>query len=149
MRRVFEAQLIRYLIVGAGNTLFGYGCYALLTFLLTGVVPYAYMLAAVLSSVINITVSYFGYKFFVFRTNGNYLQEYLRCYVVYGTATLVNLTLLPVLVTILNLFVRPPEYAPYLAGAVLTVGTVVASFIGHRRYSFAPQITSHAGGGGP
>ncbi|MCY2993448.1 MAG: GtrA family protein [Planctomycetota bacterium] len=130
---------MRYLLVGVWNTLFGYGCYALLTYLLTGVLPHAYMAAAVLSTGINITVSYLGYKVFVFRTKGNYLQEYLRCYVVYGTSTLVNLALLPVLVAVLNRSLRRPEHAPYIAGAILIAGTVVVSFVGHKRYSFATK----------
>jgi putative flippase GtrA len=130
------AQVARYLIVGVWNTFFGYGLYALFTYLLTGIVPYAYMLASVLSNVIAITVAFLGYKWFVFKTKGNYLREYLRCYVVYGTAFLVSLALLPVLVALLDLVIRP-AYAPYVAGAILTVGTVLVSFIGHRHYSFA------------
>ena len=148
MSKSSRYQLVRYLAVGVWNTLFGYGCYAFLTYLLTGVMPHAYMAAAVLSTVINITVSYLGYKIFVFQTKGNYLREYLRCYVVYGTMSLVNLALLPVLVAVLGQFVTTAEYAPYLAGAILTAGTVVVSFIGHKRYSFAPQTASEIGAGG-
>ncbi len=132
-----SGQVVRYLLVGAWNTLFGYGLYALLTYLLTPLIPYAYMAAALLGTVVCITVSFLGYKIFVFRTKGNFLKEYLRCYVVYGTSTVVNLALLPVLVAVLNLYVEPQVYAPYIAGAILTVGTVVASFIGHRQYTFA------------
>jgi len=130
-------QVVRYLLVGVWNTLFGYGLYALLTYLLTPLIPYAYMAAGLLGTAVCITVSFLGYKLLVFRSRGNFLKEYLRCYVVYGTSTLVNLALLPVLVAVLNLYVEPPVYAPYIAGAILTVGTVVASFIGHQQYTFA------------
>ena len=130
-------QVVRYLLVGVWNTLFGYGLYALLTYLLTPLIPYAYMAAGLLGTVVCITVSFLGYKLLVFRTRGNFLKEYLRCYVVYGTSTLVNLVLLPVLVAVLNLYVEPRVYSPYIAGAILTVGTVVASFIGHQQYTFA------------
>jgi putative flippase GtrA len=95
------------------------------------------MAAGLLGTVVCITVSFLGYKLLVFRTRGNFLKEYLRCYVVYGTSTLVNLVLLPVLVAVLNLYVEPRVYSPYIAGAILTVGTVVASFIGHQQYTFA------------
>lgn len=132
-------QVVRYLIVGVWNMCFGYGLFALSTYLLTGLVPMAYMLAAVLSNVIAITVAFLGYKWFVFKTQGSYLREYLRCYVVYGTAFLVNLVLLPVLVYLLGLVVSPPVYAPYIAGAILTGGTVLVSFVGHRQFSFACQ----------
>ena len=137
-------QVVRYLLVGVWNTLFGYGLYALLTYLLTPLIPYAYMAAALLGTVVCITVSFLGYKIFVFRTKGNFLREYLRSYVVYGTSTLVNLVLLPVLVAVLNLYVEPPVYSPYIAGAILTVGTVVVSFIGHQRYTFAHQPSPRA-----
>ena len=145
-------QFIRYLIAGAWNTLFGYGAYAIATYLLTGRVPYAYMVASCISTVFAITNAYIGYKFFVFKTKGNYLKEYLRFYVVYGTAGLINLALLPFLVVAVRRFfgVRSiflfwighhalsltAASAPYLAGAVLTFGTVIISFVGHRQFSF-------------
>ncbi len=134
-----SGQVVRYLLVGAWNTLFGYGLYALLTYLLTPLIPYAYMAAALLGTLVSITVSFLGYKIFVFRTRGNFLKEYLRCYVVYGTSSVVNLALLPVLVAVLNLYVSPQVYSPYIAGAILTCGTVVASFIGHQQYTFAQK----------
>jgi putative flippase GtrA len=136
VRRFPPGQVVRYLIVGVWNTLFGYSLFALFTWLLTGVVPMAYMLACVLSNAIAITVAFLGYKWFVFKTKGNYLREYLRCWVVYGTAFLVNLALLPVLVVLFETIVKP-QASPYIAGAVLTAGTVLLSFVGHRQYSFA------------
>jgi putative flippase GtrA len=95
------------------------------------------MAAAVLNTVVNITVAYLGYKIFVFKTKGNYVREYLRCYLVYGTTILVNLALLPVLVAALDPLIRPQVYAPYIAGAILTAGSVVLSFLGHKRYTFS------------
>ena len=83
--------------------------------------------------------SFLGYKLLVFRTKGNFLERSTwRCYVVYGTSTVVNLLLLPVLVAVLNdLCVRRRVYSPYIAGAILTAGTVVVSFFGHQQYTFA------------
>ena len=132
-----RGQFIRYVMVGAWNTLFGYAVYAVLTYMLTGVIPYAYMAASVLGSVVAITVAYIGHKFIVFKTKGNYLREYLRFYVVYGGAAAVNLVLLPFLVSALNFFLRDPSYSPYIAGAILTAVTVLFSFVGHKHYSFS------------
>ena len=137
-RAVPKGQLIRYLLVGTWNTCFGYAAFAFLTYLLTDVIPYAYMAASIISSIIAITLAYIGYKLFVFRTKGNYLREYLRFYVVYGASAAVNLALLPLLVTVLNFFMLQKVYAPYLAGAILTSVTVVISFLGHRNFSFRP-----------
>lgn len=144
LRSAPPGQVARYLIVGAWNTLFGYGLYALLTYVLTPLLPCAYMFAAALGTVVCITVSFLGHKLWVFRSQGNFWKEYLRAYVVYGTANIVNLMLLPLLVAILNLFVRPQGYSPYIAGAVLTAVTVVVSFFGHQQYTFAQPRTPGA-----
>lgn len=130
-------QVVRYLIVGAWNTLFGLALYSGLTYVLTGRIPLAYMVAAALSNVIAITVAFLGYKWFVFKTKGNYLREYLRCYVVYGTTAMVGLALLPILVALLNWILGCRPSVPYIAGVILTGGTVVVSFFGHRQFSFA------------
>lgn len=134
--RIPGGQVLRYLIVGGCNTVFGYGVFAGLTYLLSGRIPAAYMAASVIGWVASITFAYLGYKLFVFRTKGNYLREYLRCFAVYGASALINLALLPVLVTALGFLLARREYAPYVAGALLTCGTVVFSFFGHQKFSF-------------
>ena len=86
-RHAPSGQVVRYLVVGAWNTLFGYGMYALLNFLLAPLLNeyLAAMAASVLANVIAISVAFLGYKLWVFRTKGNFLREYLRCYLVYGS----------------------------------------------------------------
>jgi len=69
---------------GRLNTLFGYGTFALFTAVLNPIVPHSYIWASLLSSLLNITVAYFGYKWFVFKTKGNYLREWMRCVAVYS-----------------------------------------------------------------
>jgi putative flippase GtrA len=129
-------QFGRYLLVGAGNTLFGYGTFAVLVAILDRVVPHGYILASVMSSVLNITVSYFNYKWFVFKTKGNYLREWARCVVVYSSAIVINALLLPVLVFAIRRWTSYYAGAPYIAGAVLIGCTTIYSFVGHRRFSF-------------
>src|SRR5208282_768109 len=94
-------QFVRYLLVGVWNTVFGYLVYVTLTWVFSRHVAYGYLYAAVLSNIIAITVAFFGYKWFVFKTRGNYLREWLRCFMVYGAAALPNLLLLPVVVNVL------------------------------------------------
>lgn len=130
------AQLIRYLITGCFNTLFGYGLFALLNWLLTGRVAYGYMWASLSSNLIAITVAFLGYKWFVFKTRGHYLREWLRCLSVYGSSMAITLLALPFLVEILRHTLSHSEAASYLAGAVMTLVTIVASFFGHKHFSF-------------
>ena len=129
-------QFGRYLLVGAWNTLFGYGSYALFTAILSPLIPHSYIAACVISSVLNISVAYFGYKVFVFKTKGNYLREWIRCVGVYSGGILFGVIALPVLVTIIRRNTRFIAAAPYIAGALLTGVTVIYSFLGHKKFSF-------------
>ena len=127
---------MRYLVVGAWNTLFGYAAYAALTAVLTPLIPYGYMVAMVLSSPLSITVAFLGYKWVVFKTKGNYLREWARCVAVYSGSIAIGWALLPILVGIVRHATRYRREAPYIAGAMLTGISVIFSFVGHRKFSF-------------
>jgi putative flippase GtrA len=94
------------------------------------------MYAAVLANVIAISVAFLGYKWFVFRTRGNYLVEWIRCFGVYGSSALIGLAGLPILVPILRHMLHRQEQATYIAGALSTILTVLSSFFGHKNFSF-------------
>jgi putative flippase GtrA len=129
-------QFGRYLLVGTWNVLFGYGTYALFTAVLNSVVPHSYIWASLLSSLVNITVSYLGYKWFVFKTKGNYLREWMRCVAVYSGGVVLGLLALPVLVLLIRRNTHFLAEAPYIAGALMTVFVVVYSFLGNKKFSF-------------
>ena len=129
-------QFGRYLLVGAWNTLFGYGSYAFFTAILSPMIPHSYIAASVISSLLNISVSFLGYKWFVFKTKGNYLREWVRCVGVYSGGILVGVLTLPVLVVMIRRNTRFDAQAPYIAGALLTAFMVVYSFLGHKKFSF-------------
>jgi len=141
-------QFGRYLLVGLWNTFFGYGLYAALTAILTPRVPYAYMAASLLSSMVNITVAFLGYKWFVFKTEGNYLREWCRCVAVYGSSILLSLAMLPVVVYVLR-HGGMEGGAPYAAGAVLLGFTTIYNFLGHKKFSFRPVSGYTAPSGSP
>lgn len=135
-RHIPPGQFGRYLLVGSWNTLFGYGTFALFTALLNPVVRYSYIWASLFSSLLNITVAFLGYKWFVFKTKGNYLREWARCVAVYGGGIIFGLIALPVVVTIIRRNTRLFTEAPYIAGALLTILVVFYSFLGHKKFSF-------------
>ena len=151
LAHVPRGQIVRYLCVGIFNTVFGYTVFAVLNFLLhRAKVPVSYLFAAAISNFINITVAYLAYKFFVFRTRGNYLSEWLKAMAVYWSGFLPSLLLLPTLVRVLNwvlplhlaafhhVFVRK-DIAPYIANAILMAFGVVYSFLGHKNVTFRQQ----------
>ncbi len=143
-----SGQFARYLMVGAVNTLFGYSSFAILTALLTPFIPYSYVVASVISNLINITFSYLNYKSFVFKTRGNYAREWFRCVAVYSGGIAIGALLLPVIVFLLRRIFHAGSAAPYLAGGILTCMTAVYSFLSHRTFSFhaASKTTQNRAG---
>ncbi len=131
-------QFARYLLVGCWNTIFGYATYAALTAALNPYVRASYLPAVVLSSPINISAAFLLYKWFVFRTQGGYLREWMRCLAVYGSGTLLTLVVLPLLVAALRYGAGLGQSAPYVAGALWTCFGVIYNFLGHRHFSFRP-----------
>src|ERR1700678_2891066 len=172
--RLFPAgQFARYLCVGMFNSVFGYFNFAVILALINKVLPLRFLyltvvLASILSVPLNITVSYLTYKFFVFRTKGNYLGEWFKCFAVYGTGMIPGLLALSALTRFLqslihnhatslhillntverHLGARPLAFlqqiatgkamAGYIAGALLIGTTTIYGFVGHRTFTFRP-----------
>ncbi len=131
-----RSEVLRYLLVGACNTGFGYGLFALLTMLLTPLMTYGYVLASLLANLLSITFAFLGYKWFVFRTQGNYLQEWIRCVGVYSVSILFSVVTLPIAVAVIRRHDGFERSAPYFAGAAILLISITFSFFGHRRISF-------------
>jgi putative flippase GtrA len=164
-------QFIRYLCMGAFNTFLGYISFAVALTLLNAVLPahllyLTVILASILPTPLNITVAYFGYKFLVFRTRGNYLGEWLKCFAVYGTSMIPGLVALSALTRFLQSMIhrhaaslhvflntverhlsgRPLAFlqhiatgkatAGYIAGAVVIGVSTIYSFVGHKKVTF-------------
>jgi len=131
------AQFSRYILVGIWNTIFGFGTYAGFTALLTPHIAHAYIVASLVANFLAITMAFLAFKRFVFKTQGNYLREWMRCVAVYGGSSLIGILLLPVLVFALRHLTRFDSSAPYIGGAALMGLNVVASFLGHKNFSFS------------
>jgi putative flippase GtrA len=136
-RHIPPEQFLRYVLIGGWNTVFGYSCFFLMNRWLATVMPsYSYIAANLSSNLIAITVAFLGYKWFVFRTRGNYLREWVRTLAVYSGSVLVSTLALAPLVGLIRHTTRYQSEAPYIAGAIVAIFTVVSSFLGHRHFSF-------------
>jgi putative flippase GtrA len=120
-------QKIRYLLVGAINTLFGYAIGVGLYKLLSNQINIISI--GIISNIICITLSFTTYKVLVFRTKGGWISEYLRAYLVYGSMAIVG-------VIFLWFFVDVCELNIWIAQALVIFITVVFSYIGHARFTF-------------
>lgn len=131
---------LRYMVVGVWNTVIGYSVYAVMTYFLTKKthLPAAYLYTVAPSCFINITMAFFLYKWFVFRTKGNYWREYRRTMAVYWSLFIPSMLILPVLVNLLHWLFHMGAAAPYVANAMLLVVGVVYNFLGYKKYSFKP-----------
>jgi putative flippase GtrA len=143
MRRWLPSwQFVRYLVVGGWNTIFGYATFAVIYYLFhhynvpASNIYWQVLAAQIVSTPINFTGSYLSYKFFVFRTKGNYLREWLKSIAVYGSSFLPSLVLLPLLVRALLYLPHMRGSAPYLANALLMGVVVIYSFLGHKHFTF-------------
>lgn len=127
-------QFVRYLLVGAWNTGFGYGIFCLLTALLMARLPFPYNQWAIilLSNLICVSIAYLLHKYLVFQTRGNILVEYLRFWTVYLPTILANLLALPLITKYLH-------WNIYLTQGLFMLLVIVASFLGHRYFSFRPS----------
>jgi putative flippase GtrA len=133
-------QFFRYVLVGIWNTGFGYALFVIFTYLLSRRWPqYGYIPASLLSSVFSITVAFFGYKLYVFKTKGNYLAEWVRCVAVYGSSIAIGLAILPCVVFLIRHATTIDTKAPYLAAAVMTGFNAIYNFVGHKKFSFAEK----------
>lgn len=82
-----------------------------------------------IANVLAISMSFLTYKLFVFRTHGNWLREYLRCYVAYGGMSIVSIALFTALVDGLRQSV-------WLAQALTILITVGVSYFAHKTFTF-------------
>ena len=144
LRRRSHALLVRrreplaYLVVGGWNTLFGYGVFALLYYLLHETLHVDVIL--VCSYAIGVANNYVLYRRLVFRSKGRVLRELPRFSLVYVITLAVNLVVLP-------LALRTLPLSAYVVQAVFTAVVVVASYLANRYFSFAGGRQAHDDGG--
>ena len=91
----------RYLAVGVWNTIFGYGLGVFLFALMNK--NFHIVIIGIIANVIGITMSFFTYKKFVFKTEGSWVKAYLRCYFSYGLNAILSIFLLWLFVDVINL----------------------------------------------
>ncbi len=120
-------EQILYLVVGGWNTVFGYGVWALLQYLLGSQLHY--LLVVMLSWPLAVLNAYLGYRFVVFESRGPLLTELPRFSLVYLATLLANLALLPLALAAL-------PFNIYVVQALFTAAVVVVSYLGHKYFSF-------------
>lgn len=142
MRRILPSgEVIRFLLVGGFNTVFSIALAYVFIFPVESLFPK--LPRAAVNTVANyaalpigITVAFLFYKWFVFRTRGNYFKEWLKVFAVYGVSLPFPAVVIP-LATNLFLFLHlKPRLASLLA--LISNSAVIAcySYFAHKKFSF-------------
>jgi putative flippase GtrA len=119
---------IRYLLAGGLNTVVGLSVYPMLYYLASSLELH-YLIILVISQLVCIAFSFLTSKFLVFRTSGNYRQEFWRFLTFHAFYFLLNLVVLPILVDFVGL-------NPVWAQTIFALLIIVSSYFWHSRYTF-------------
>ncbi|TFD86255.1 GtrA family protein [Cryobacterium serini] len=129
MVRLLRDQRVRFLAVGATNTLVGYLVFSAFTLWVFADVYLGYLLSFALSYVVGISLAFVLYRRFVFVVHGHVLRDFARFVSVYLAAIGINAAALPLLVEVV-------QVPPLLAQLLILVVTTLLSFFGHKKFSF-------------
>jgi putative flippase GtrA len=127
--RLARDQRVRFLAVGATNTVVGYLVFSAFTLWVFADVHLGYLPSLALSYVIGITLAFVLYRRFVFPVHGHLLRDFARFVSVYLVAIGINAAALPLLVEVV-------QVPPLLAQLMILVVTTLLSFFGHKKFSF-------------
>ena len=121
-------KFLRFLIVGFANTFLSIVITTTLYKMLQGFIVTFFIV--MISYAVSILISFLSQKFFVFKTQGNVLREYISSLGVYGVIALISSTLIHFLVEVwfLNIIIAQIAVIPVV---------VLLSFMMQSRFTFS------------
>lgn len=129
-RRVLADKRVKFVLTGALNTAFGFGCFVAYQYLVG--VRFGYMWTLVLAHITTVLFAFMTHRRLVFQVSGSVLRDLWRFESVYLVALGINALLLPLAVEVAGLPVL-------IAQAGITVLNAFVSWMGHSRFSFHRQ----------
>ena len=124
-------QEIRYILVGGWNTLFSLGLFILVYTWLQG--SFHYIAIAVICHIFSVMQSFITFKYFVFKTKGNWLREYIKINITYVGALLCSLLLL-------YIFCDIYKFDPRIASIINAFIIAFLSYFLHKFVTFANHV---------
>lgn len=108
---------IRFLLVGGFNAAFSYIIFALAIFMIG---KEHYQICVALQWIISSVFSFINQKIFVFCTKGNWLQEYLKCWITWFVSYICNAIILEFIVRFVTKNVYIGQIFSILMASVIT-----------------------------
>lgn len=128
------SEKLRFLIVGAYNTAFGYATFVLLYLWLHD--RCHYLIIALLAHAVAVTNAFLLHRKIVFRAQDAIIPAFLRFNLSTAVALLFSLGAMALLVELFAMF-------PLVAQAFVTGAAVVVSYFLHRHYTFPVRRRSN------
>jgi len=125
--KLITRREFRFLIVGAINTLVGYGVYALLLSFNVN-----YLISVTISTIIGVINSYIWNRYFTFKSKARATSEIARFALVYLISYCFSIVFLYFVVGIFGL-------NPYISGVLNIIATTTISWFGHKNFSFKSE----------
>jgi putative flippase GtrA len=114
-------------LAGGWNTAFGYGIMIFLFENLSNSLNIVEI--GIMANILSITMSFLTYKIYVFQKMGNWINEYLRCYLVYGSLAILNIVMNWVLVDYFHISI-------WISQGICIPAAVLLSYFGHSKFTF-------------
>lgn len=139
-----QNEKLRFLLVGGFNTATSFIIYYIILYLTSG----REQLSLLLMNLININISIITMRYYVFRSKGNFGQEYIKAFSSYIVLYFVNMALLAFFVRIVHITESLSQDSflltiPNLNKAVAQICCVciitVITFFVHKYFSFRKQ----------
>lgn len=128
-------EKLRFLVVGVWNT----GLSTAMLWVLENTIPHdpanvvQKQLILTLVWVIAVTQNFFTFKLLVFRTKGNWLREYVKMYITYAAAFVVQSVLIQSLSAYFGLTM-------FLANIPVIFIVTIMSYLGHKYFTFRHAV---------
>lgn len=128
VRAFIHSEKLRFLLVGAWNTVFGYVAFAVIHLLFGEAIGTFFTLVA--SYAISLPHAFVTQRFFVFSASGPFVPQFLRFTLANSSIFVSNIVLVPIVVA-------GAHADPLIVQAVFIALSTVASYLAHKHFSFA------------
>jgi putative flippase GtrA len=90
------------------------------------------MVVLAISQILCVTIAFFTNKYFVFRTKGNHLSEYVKFSAFYSAYFAINLMAMPLLVEMAGM-------SPVKSQVLISIGIIISSYFWHSKITFVTK----------
>ena len=139
VRKIFQSEKVKYVIVGTFNTLVSLLVFILIDLLLQSLSNnriLAYMSATIIATPLSMTQSFFTQKYITFNarnSGGKLFYEYIRFLFVSLWVLGLRVITMPILVEILKLH-------PWVSALIINFVKAIISYYGHSHFTFKRKI---------